>query len=320
MSDPAIKKQSPPQVSVIIPFLNNWDEVRAVINVIRQNHRDLNPEIICVDNGSDNRSDVSEEFRDNTILTHEHDFTNSPYSARNRGIQKASGRVIVFVDANSYPGEQWLENGIRCLTDTGADIVAGHVGFDFNGKPNAAKVADALTSIHQKKSVVERQSAYTANLFVNRTVFESIGLFEEGVRSGGDVRWTNKAVTAGFKMVYCTDAVVLKKARPFWALVKKRIRTGKGYLYTWLNEETGNVWFYNFLRSLKPPALDTPDKLYYERYRESLPAGKYAVWVTLYFMSIVEQVSFMTEYLRYNLGNARNENRQKKMDFKDKKQ
>lgn len=301
-------------ISVIIPFLNNRDEVRSIVTRILSDSAGLQPEIICVDNGSENDSGFSDEFLQKIVLIKEMNYLGSPYSARNRGVEKASGDVIVFIDANSAPAEGWLGNGLRCLRNSGSDIVAGHVGFDFNGKPNAAGVADAITSIHQKKSVEERGAAFTANLFVKRLVFESTGLFEEGVRSGGDVRWTKKASESGFKISYCSDAVVLKKARSFRELLRKRVRTGKGYLYTWQNEETHNVWFYNFLRSLKPPAFRKPDELYRSRYGRSLPVGSVGVWAVMYLMGVVEQLSFMKEYLRYNLGGGRDEKRQEELE------
>jgi glycosyltransferase involved in cell wall biosynthesis len=306
-----------PSISVIIPFLNNRDEVRSIVTRILSSSAGLQPEIICVDNGSEKESGFSDDFLQKIVLIEETNYLRSPYSARNRGIEQASGDVIVFIDANSAPSDGWLGNGLRCLQESGSDIVAGHVGFDFNGEPDAAGVADAITSIHQKKSVEERGAAFTANLFVKRLVFDSTGLFEEGVRSGGDVRWTKKASEAGFKITFCSDSVVLKKARSFRELLRKRVRTGKGYLYTWQNEEAHNVWFYNFLRSLKPPAFRKPDELYRNRYGRPLPAGSMGVWAVLYLMGIVEQLSFMTEYLRYNLGGGRDEKRQKELENSD---
>jgi len=298
-------------ISIIIPFLNNHEEVVSIVHRIREQNKDHQPEIICVDNGSDDDTPFNEDFLEQQVVIRETNYLHSPYSARNRGIEKATGSVIVFVDANSYPAEGWLKNGMNCLKETGADIVAGHVAFDVDGEPNAAKIADAITSIHQKKSVEERKAAFTANLFVKRAVFDSAGLFEEGIRSGGDVRWTTRATTAGYTIVYCPDSTVLKKARSFVALFKKRVRTGRGYLYTWLKEETGSVWFYNFLRALKPPPSGKPNKLYRKRYEKPLPVSAPAVWFVLYVMGIVEQLSFMAEYLRYNLGSGRDESRQK---------
>jgi glycosyltransferase involved in cell wall biosynthesis len=314
MSSTAGTENSEKSVSIIIPFLNNHNEVISIVKRIRNQNGELEPEIICVDNGSDDGHSFSEEFLKNQKVVLENNYLQSPYSARNRGIEHATGAVIVFVDANSRPANGWLKNGLRCLEESASDIVAGYVGFDFDDGPNAAQVADAITSINQKKSVENRKAAFTANLFVKRFVFESVGLFEEGVRSGGDVRWTKKATSSGHSIAFCGDAVVMKKARSFGALFKKRVRTGKGYLYTWLKEESDNVWFYNFLRALKPISPGTPGQLYHERFGQSLPVNRFRVWAVLYSMGVVEQVSFMAEYLRYNLGSGRDKSRQKELE------
>lgn len=311
MTEVRSESEDSPEISIIIPFQNNRDEVVSIVSFIREQNRDLQIQIICVDNGSDDGRFFDESFLNKQIVIQENKFLQSPYSARNRGIEKATGSVLVFADANSIPVDGWLKQGLRCMRNTHADIVAGNVGFDFGVGPNTANVTDAITSIDQKKSVEEREAAFTANLFVKRTVFESVGLFEEGVRSGGDVRWTKKATSCGHRIAYCPDSTILKKARSFRSLLNKRIRTGKGYLYTWLNEEKGNVWFYNFFRSLKPPSPNKPVQLYRYRYGESLPVGRWKVWTLLYVMGIVEQLSFMAEYLRYNLGSSRYEVRKK---------
>jgi GT2 family glycosyltransferase len=314
MSDSADLECDGPKISVIIPFLNNVDEVVEILRNIKEQNQHVHPEIIVVDNGSVPKPNFSSGFLEQTIVISEGRYLNSPYSARNRGVERASGSVLVFVDANSLPSKNWLEQGLKCMEKTGADIVAGCVEFDFGSKPSAAKVVDAMTSIDQQQTVKERKAAFTANLFVKRDVFDSVGMFEEGVRSGGDVRWTTKATKAGHTISYCPDAVVLKKARSYRALLKKRVRTGKGYLYTWLKEEHGNVWFYNFLRSLKPPSPADLEKKYRKRYNNPLPAGKTSTWMVFYVMGIVEQLSFMTEYLRYNLGSGRNESKQREIE------
>ncbi len=317
MSEKKDVKEKGPNISVIIPFLNNADEVVEITKKIREQSRDLNPEIICVDNGSEQQHSFSSVFLQQQIVITENHYPNSPYSARNRGVERARGSLLVFIDANSVPAERWLENGVKCMEEKQADIIAGQVEFDYEGEPNAAKAVDAITSIHQEKSVKQRGAAFTANLFVKREVFEDVGLFEEGVRSGGDVRWTTKAVHSGHTIRYCPRSVVQKKARSYRALLSKRMRTGRGYFYTWLMEESGNVWFYNFLRSLKPPPLGRPEELYCKRYNESLPASKPAAWFVLYIMRIVEQLSFMAEYLRYNLGSGRNESKYREVHKKE---
>lgn len=295
----AVHKPDWPFVSVIIPFYNNQNEVIRIEEALRHQSYPANQtEFIFIDNGSDNLLSFPESFLSRNILLEENKHPNSPYSARNRGIEESIGEGIVFVDANSIPEETWLENGVSSLLNFDSDLVGGNVQFDFQGKITAGKIVDALTSINMEKAIHERGAAYTANLFVKREVFEKVGLFEEGVRSGGDVRWTFKAKEHGFTITYCEDAVVSKYARSVKALYRKKIRTGKGYYHTWKGEPERRIWFYNFFRSLKPPTLSKIRKLNPGRYEAKFDNYLIGVWFHLYVSGIVQQVSFIFEYLR----------------------
>ena len=288
-----------PLISIIIPFMDNQEEVVEIEAELRkQSYPAEKMELIFVDNASSRSFRFPDEFTNrHTILT-ETNYPNSPYSARNRGIEASKGEIIVFLDANSRPHQKWLEKGLQCLQSTGKRIAAGAVKFDFGDKVTAGKIADALTSIRMREAVEERQVAYTANLFANKEVFEKAGLFEEGVRSGGDVRFCMKAVRQGFAISYCEDAVVYKKARTTLQLFKKRIRTGKGYYHSWKREENRSPWYFNLLRSLKPSGLTSTRNVSSERYRKEFDRHRPGILVVLYVAGILQQVSFTIEFFK----------------------
>jgi hypothetical protein len=64
-------------------------------------------------------------------------------------------------------------------------------------------------------------------------VFDSLGPFPEGVRSGGDVRWTQRAVTEDYALAFCEEARVYKSARSLLPLLKKQWRVGKAHPKIW---------------------------------------------------------------------------------------
>jgi len=299
-----------PLLSIVIPYQDNLKEISEIlISLERQSYPAERVEILLIYNGSSTglktiKSPTHQTFK--LHLLEEKNHLNSPYSARNRGLEKANGDIIIFIDANSTPDEFWLEHGVHCLSKKKWDIMAGKVGFDFGNNLTAAKVVDSLTSINMKKAVEERGVAYTANLFVKKEVFKEQGYFEEQTRSGGDVRFTREAVQSGFTIGYCENAVVLKKARSCTQLYKKKFRTGKGYFYTWKDEEAKKVWFYNFIRSLKPPSLGKYNLTH-------IQVSRCAVWFHLYMVGIIEQTAFMAEYFSYNLSSRRDKDRRKEL-------
>lgn len=290
-------------VSVIIPFFNNQEEVVQIEKKLRdQTYPSDQFELIFIDNGSTKPFEFPKSFQERNTLLTEKEHLNSPYSARNRGVEKSGGEIIAFVDANSTPHETWLEKGMACLRHSGSDLAGGSVEFDFQDKVTAGKIVDALTSINMEKAIRERGAAYTANLFVRKRAFDSVGLFEEGVRSGGDVRWTLKAKKNGFRISYCEAAVVKKFARPAKELYRKRIRTGKGYYYSWREDPNRRFWLYNFIRSLKPPSSSKIRKLKPGQYMEELDQNFTGVWFHFYASGILEQLAFISEYLKARLG------------------
>jgi glycosyltransferase involved in cell wall biosynthesis len=217
-----------PFVSIVIPTFNDSYYITQTLTSILNQFEKLNYrfETIVIDNCStDNTIEtIKAKFPDVLLLT-EFQNTNSPYSCRNRGIEKSSGDVIILLDATCVPEPDWLVNGLEYLEKQKADIVGGNVLFDFEGKITSGKIYDSLTNIKMKESI-QKGVAKTANLFIRRQVFSAIGNFPEGIRSGADVRWTYKATKAGMKMVFCESAVVKKPARGFKELLKKQWRVG----------------------------------------------------------------------------------------------
>lgn len=290
-----------PFVSLIIPFYKNQEEVIRIEKALRDQTYPFDRfENIFIDNGSENDFEFSESLRNRNILIEENEHLGSPYSARNRGIEKAKGDILVFIDANSIPENSWLENGVNFLQNSDFDLAGGRVDFDFQGEVTSGKIVDALTSINMKKAVQTRGVAYTANLFVNREVFDRVGFFEEGLRSGGDTRWTLKAKQQGFIIGYCESAVVKKYSRPAYELYRKKIRTGRGYYYFWENEseEQRTPAFYNLLRSLKPPSFSKIKQLNPDRYSKEFDQKLVGIWFHLYTSSIVGQLAFIREFFR----------------------
>ena len=214
--------------SIIIPVYNDSEDLKLVLDAInRQDFPAENVETFVVDNGSsDDSIEVAKGFSFVNVLL-EHEYLNSPYSCRNRGIENASGDIIVLLDASCKPAPNWLQAAKKCSDQADTDILGGDVKFDFKGKVTAGKVYDSITNIRMQESIEQKGVAKTANLFIRKGVFEKMGVFPEGLRSGGDVRWTAKATRDGYKLEFCKDAVVYKTARSFWELLKKQWRVAK---------------------------------------------------------------------------------------------
>lgn len=101
-----MNKNKNPLVSVIIPFYSNKEWLQeAVMSVVNQSYKNL--EIIIINDGSpENIKDI--EVLDDQRIRIIHKKNGGPSSARNKGIKKANGIYIAFLDSDDI----WVENKI----------------------------------------------------------------------------------------------------------------------------------------------------------------------------------------------------------------
>jgi len=217
-----------PELSVIIPVYNRPEKIRTCIEgVLNQTYPEELTEIYVVDNKStDQTREVVKEY--SRVNLEKENEIQSSYAARNTGIEACEGHVIAMIDSDCDPVDEWLENGVKKMIETDADLVGGNVEFTFSKRRKASELYDSINNMQVESDIKGRGVAKTANLFSKRKVFDEIGLFPEDVKSGGDVTWTRKATENNFKLVYSKEAKVRHPARRFISSMKKQFRVGKG--------------------------------------------------------------------------------------------
>lgn len=217
-----------PFVSVIIPVYNDSERLFELLGSLDcQSYGRENYEIIVVDNGSDeDPKQIADKF--DVRLLYEKDIQSS-YAARNKGIGLARGEdIYAFIDSDCKACDNWISEGIKAMQQTNASIVGGKVVFTFSPKKRAAEYYDAISNMQIKENVETRGVGKTANLFVKKKVFDTIGIFPQNIKSGGDVLFTMKATQSGFKLVYAPDACVYHPTRSFSQLIIKTFRVAVG--------------------------------------------------------------------------------------------
>ncbi|SHF79540.1 glycosyltransferase family 2 protein [Dysgonomonas macrotermitis] len=104
------KTSNMPLVSVILPVFNAERTISKCIgSVLSQTLHDF--ELIIINDGStDLTLSICEEFilKDNRIIVLNQENRGVSY-ARNRGIEKASGKYLCFVDSDDWVGERYLK-------------------------------------------------------------------------------------------------------------------------------------------------------------------------------------------------------------------
>ena len=120
-----------PQVSVIIPNLNNARYIEAsIMSVLNQTLKDI--EIIVIDDGSTDESweiiqKLSQE--DPRIITIKNPQNIGTGPSRNKGLDIATGEYIKFLDADDTMDSDVLESMYTAAQEHNAQIVCGYMRF-----------------------------------------------------------------------------------------------------------------------------------------------------------------------------------------------
>lgn len=112
-------------VSIVTPTYNSAKYIAETIqSVQKQTHQ--NWEMILVDDcSSDNTIDLIKDFivKDNRIKLHQLESNSGPAVARNKGIEHVFGKYITFLDADDIWFEDFIENSIKTIQETGIYFV-----------------------------------------------------------------------------------------------------------------------------------------------------------------------------------------------------
>lgn len=112
------------KVSIVIPVYNAEKYIRQQLDsLIAQTYKNM--EIICVNDGStDGTEKILAEYSEkyNFITTHLKP-NGGVSSARNLGIRYATGKYLIFLDADDFCCENMLEEVVDAAESTGAEIV-----------------------------------------------------------------------------------------------------------------------------------------------------------------------------------------------------
>lgn len=242
-----------PIVSVIIPVFRDQRIIKCLNALQKQTLSHEKFEVIIVNNDPDYDLDYGQLSNNFSVVIEPRPGS---YAARNCGIRLSRGEYIVFTDADCIPSPSWLENIVSAFEDNSVDMVSGVI--DIFRELNSSFFAwqyEWNTAFLQGQNFRKGVSV-TANLAVRQRVFETVGLFQEQFFSGGDVEFSRRARSAGFKLVLDQKVRVSHPARKFLAdIVSKRRRTVVG-VYERLHGRLNKLTY--LAKLLSPPIFSIP--------------------------------------------------------------
>lgn len=212
-----------PRLSVIIPHLNEPNDLRGCLQALEAQRADgIAFEIIVVDNGSAEMPVAACMAATGVNLQRE--TARGPGPARNRGASVARAPLLAFIDADCLAQPGWIRAIVEFM-DSHADV--GFLGGDIRilpTDPSRLTAIEAYENIYsyRARTYVERHGfAATGNMAVRADVFHQVGPFG-GISTMEDTEWGKRATAQGYRIAYLPAAQVLTASCKSFAELARR--------------------------------------------------------------------------------------------------
>ncbi|MBB6328677.1 glycosyltransferase involved in cell wall biosynthesis [Algoriphagus iocasae] len=204
--------------SVIIPVYNRPEEIRELLESLK-NQSFKQFEVIVMDDGSVDRADeVCTAFKNDFSISYYNQPNQGQGFARNDGMRYAQGDFFVILDSDVLLPAEYLEELKMAIQKRELDAFGGPDAAEQSFSPIQKAMDFAMTSfwttggIRGKLKDPAKYQARGFNMGVSRNVFESIGGFVDP-NKGEDIEWSIRIKKAGFKLELVEEAFVFHKRK-----------------------------------------------------------------------------------------------------------
>lgn len=261
------------RASIIIPTRNRRDSLRRCLTALgRQEYPEF--EIIVVSDGaSDGTAEmVRGEFGDVRFFQQ---AWLGQVVARNRGIEAATGDLLVFTDDDCLAPPGWLAAHAAHHADPRVGAVGGPlvpVRPSFFDRVTIARYRREHEQLLRIGHITGWERLLTGNLSFRRDVLEQLGPFDEGFRSGSDADQVRRICRAGY-VVVSDPALALSHLKRYDLVMflAERFRKASGSLMTDVKE--GTLRARRFVPMIDPVDTARVWRDYRELYGGSAAAG-----------------------------------------------
>jgi GT2 family glycosyltransferase len=256
------------RVSIIIPTYDRLDELRKVVASVKQQQRPTGAEleIVVVDDGS---SDGTQDWL--TTQSNESSFrvirqsNSGPAKARNRGVEEASGEIVVFLGDDTEPEPGWLMAHLeehRLFGGESQLAVLGYTTFPREIESPFLRFINEFGSQFGYLLIEDPRSVgfnffYTSNISLPRNEVLRLGGFREDFPAAAweDIEFAYRAVKDGLKIRYQPRARTVHHhcIRPRTFCRRQRTSGRSAAIFASLHPELDE--FLGLRRSLPPTAI-----------------------------------------------------------------
>ncbi|PSW03866.1 glycosyltransferase family 2 protein [Photobacterium lipolyticum] len=194
------------KVSVITVSYNSQEFIFDSINSVN-NQTYENLEHVIVDGGSsDNTMDIVYKLaKRKPIILSESD--NGIYDAWNKALSLATGDVICFCNTDDFWPEDYIEVAMKTLISNEDSVVYGDVVMV--SRENLIKSSKEV-GYYCEKNIYRGFNFRTTSIFVSKSIFDFVGLFDVSFKIAGDSDWLLRAKNKGICFTHANHTVYMR--------------------------------------------------------------------------------------------------------------
>ncbi|MDI6101833.1 glycosyltransferase family A protein [Actinoplanes sp. NEAU-A12] len=203
---------SRPRISVVIPAYNEESMIGPCLQAVLGQSRAADEVIVVDNNSTDRTAEILHDFRESVIVLGEP--RQGVQHARNRGLNAATGDIIVRIDADTRLPENYLAEVVATFGDPSVDAATGPVRYYDVRLPRVAARGDALVRGLWTVPNGRLDWIFGANMAIRRPIWEAVAaglcadeLFHEDLDLGIHLR------EGGFSVFYARRLVAGTSSR-----------------------------------------------------------------------------------------------------------
>src|SRR6516165_3164069 len=190
---------SPPSASIVIPTRARPGYLEVALASIAPQAAASEAEVLVVDDGGHAGATAAMAARFGArYLPHARQLGLNV--ARNTGVERSTGELVVFVDDDIRAGPGWLGALIDAARDhPDVDVFTGPIRARLEGRRlrTCGREGPPITALDLGPSDTPTRYAWGANMAIRRRALERVGPFDASIEHGGDeVEWQERLMRA----------------------------------------------------------------------------------------------------------------------------
>ncbi len=192
-------------ISIIIPSYNSEKTIKDLLKSLLNQDYKGKYEIIVVDSSNDRTPEILSRFPVKVIRQK----PKGPGAARNLGVKKAKGNIVVFIDSDCIAPRNWLRNLLKPFSDKSVVAVSGTYRTRNKDSIIARFAGYEIEDRHEKMKDMETIDwVGSFNCAYRKDIFMKFGGFRSKFIQSEDGELSYRISEAGHKIKFNSSAYV----------------------------------------------------------------------------------------------------------------